>query len=326
MTRQPLPVETPAVQGGFDGHLVNGMSVLVAIVTAGSFVRASELLDMSPSGVTRAIARFETRLGVRLLNRSTRSVSLTDEGRQFYERIAPLLAEIQEAAGSLVSAGAAPSGRLRLNADPFFSRLLLAPRLGEFTQRYPGIELEIVTRDLLGDIVADGFDLSVRFGPPPVSSLVARQLLTTRIVTVASPEYLRRHGRPLKPQDLADRARMCIQYRNPETGRPFRWEFHKGRKIIFVDTHGPVTLNDVGSLHALCLSGHGIAQMMLLGCEASLARGDLIDLFPDWDGEHFPLHAIYPSRQLVPAKVRALLDFIVEIGRRSDPSGGPPAS
>ena len=303
-------------QTGFDGHLVNGMGVLAAIVTAGSFVRASELLDMSPSGVTRAVARLEKRLGVRLLNRSTRAVSLTDEGRRLHERIAPLLDELQEAAGAAGSAGSVPHGRLRLNADPFFSRLLLAPRLAGFMARHPRIELEIITRDHLGDLVAEGFDLAVRFGPPPESALVARELLSTRILTVAAPAYLERHGRPRTPQALVEgEGHVCIQFRDPTTGRPFPWEFHKGRKRVVLHTRGPVTLNDAAMLHALCLAGQGVAQMMALGCEHWLADGRLVELFPDWPDEHFPLYAIYPSRRLLPAKVRAFLDFVVEVGR-----------
>ena len=309
-------------QGGFDGHLVNGMGVLGAIVTAGSFVRASELLDMSPSGVTRAIARLEQRLGVRLLNRSTRSVSLTDEGRRLYERIAPLLEALSEAAGDAGSATAVARGRLRLNADPFFSRLLLAPRLAEFCARHPGVELEILTRDHLGDLVGDGFDVAVRFGPPPQSSLVARELLSTRIITVAAPSYLATRGRPRTPQALLDDGHTCIQFRDPTSGRPFPWEFHRGRKRVVLETHGPVTLNDAAMLHALTLAGQGISQMMALGCERWLEDGDLVELFPDWPDETFPLYALWPSRRLLPARVRVFLDFIVEVGRMQPPAPG----
>lgn len=293
-----------------DGTLISGMSALAAIVNAGNFSRASELLCISPSAVTRSISRLESKLGVRLLNRTTRSVSLTNDGRQFYERIAPLMTEMQEAANAVSSAGGTQRGRLRLNVDPFFSRLILAPRLSEFVAKYPAIELEIVTRDYMGNLVADGFDLAVRFGEPAVSSFVARKLLKTRIVTVASQAYIDRHGLPQNPGDLAGGRHQCIHYRNPETGRPFPWEFHRGEEVLKIDTRSTITLNDVGTMHTLAIAGLGIAQVMMLGCEAMLDDGRLIDIFPGWSDEEFPLHAIYPSRQLVPTHMRLFLDFV----------------
>ena len=303
-----------ASPNSFDAGLAGGMSAFAAIVATGSFRRASEHLDVSPPAVTRLISRLEERVGVRLLNRTTRSVSLTDEGRQFYERIAPLLEEMRDAANSVSSSSTSLRGRLRLNVDPFFSRLILASRLSEFTSLYPAIELEIITRDSMGDLVADGFDLCVRFGEPPASSLVARRLLTTRILTVASPEYLRGHGRPEAPGDLADDRHRCILYRNPDSGRPFPWEFHSGDKRTTVNAKGTITLNDVATMHTLCLAGQGVAQVMELGCENWLADGSLIELFPDWQDERFSLYAIYPSRQFLPKKMRLFLDFVVGLG------------
>src|ERR1700722_7203756 len=169
----------------FDERILNGMGVLIAIVDCGSFAAASEALDMSQSGVSRSVARLEVRLGIRLFDRTTRSVTLTDEGRQFYEQILPLLSGLEEAAASATKGATAVRGRLRVNVDPFFSRLVLGPRLGAFVEDHPDLQLELVTRDQLGDMVADGFDLAVRFGEPRESTLIARKLLDTRIVTVA---------------------------------------------------------------------------------------------------------------------------------------------
>jgi DNA-binding transcriptional LysR family regulator len=294
----------------FDGRLVSGVSVLAAVVEGGSFVKAAEALGLSASGVSRAIGRLEARIGVRLLDRTTRSLHLTDEGRRFYQQVAPLLEGIEEAAIQASGSSTTVRGRLRVNVDPFFSRLVLAPRLAHFIARYPELEIELITRLENGDLVADGIDVAVCFGPQPASSLVIRRLLETRILTVAAPQYIEQNGRPKTPKDLVRHA--CIQFRDPRTGRPFEWEFHSKRKIIPVATKGPLTVSDVGVMLAACLAGAGIAQVMALGVQAFLDQGRLIELFPDWPDETFPLYAVYPSRRHPPAKVRAFIDFCVE--------------
>jgi DNA-binding transcriptional LysR family regulator len=195
-----------------DGRLVGNIGVLAAIIEGGSFARAADALGLSPSGVSRAIARLEARIGVRLLDRTTRSVSLTDEGRRLYAEIGPLLTGIEDAVTVTAGAAAVVRGRLRVNVDGFFSRFMLAPHIGRFLQRYPEISLDLNAREQLGDLVAEGFDLALRFGEPPPSSLVARKLLETRTVTVAAPAYIEKHGRPATPADLASHA--CIQVRN----------------------------------------------------------------------------------------------------------------
>jgi DNA-binding transcriptional LysR family regulator len=297
----------------FDERMLNGMGVLSAIVDSGSFAAASEALDMSQSGVSRSVARLEARLGIRLFDRTTRSVKLTDEGRRFYEQIVPLLSGLEEAASTASQGATAVRGRLRVNIDPFFSRLFLGPRLGAFVEKYPELQLDLITRDQLGDMVADGFDLAVRFGEPRESTLIARKLLDTRVITVASPGYIKKHGRPLAPADLEREPHTCIHFRDPETGRPFQWEFHRGKKKVLIAARGRLSANDVGTMHGVCLAGHGVAQVLALGTEQLLASGRLMDLFPDWPDETFPLYAAYPSRHHLPAKVRAFFDFIVSL-------------
>ena len=179
--------------------------------------------------------------------------------------------------------------------------------------RHPELELELLTSDRLGDMIADGFDLAVRFGHPRHSTLVARKLLETRILTVAAPSYLKKYGRPLAPAELENGAHICIQFRDSETGRPFPWEFHRGRKKLVITTPGQLILNEAGTLHSVCAAGYGIAQVMARGAEQALADGRLVDLFPDWPDEHFPLYALYPSRHHPSAKVRAFLEFIATL-------------
>jgi len=300
----------------FDERMLNGTSIFATIVDTGSFAAAGEVLDMSQPGVSRAVGRLEARLGIRLFDRTTRAVSLTDEGRRFYERVIPLMADLEDAAATASGGATAVRGRLRVNVDPFFSRLILGPSLGAFLDSYPDLQLDLITRDQLGDMVADGCDLAVRFGEPQASSLVARRLLDTRIVTVASPSYIKRIGRPLKPTELAGGTHTCIEFRDPETGRPFTWEFHRKRSKLVVKTDGRLIVNDVGTMQSACLAGYGIAQIMELGAEAMLAEGRLVDLFPDWPDERFPLYALHPSRHHPPAKTRAFLDFVVSLTER----------
>ena len=155
----------------YDGRLIAGTTVLMAVVEAGSIARAAAAMGLSPSGASRALQRLEARVGVRLVDRTTRALSLTDEGRRFYEQVGPLIEGIEEAALDVAGAGAAVRGRLRVNIDAFFSRAVLAGHLAAFLARYPELSVELVMRDRTGDLIADGFDLAVRFGDPPSGRL-----------------------------------------------------------------------------------------------------------------------------------------------------------
>jgi DNA-binding transcriptional LysR family regulator len=293
----------------FDGRLLSGVSVLAAIVESGSFVRAADALGLTASGVSRALARLESRVGVRLIERTTRAMQLTDEGKRFYEQVAPLLSGIEEAASVASGARAAVRGRLRVNIDPHFSRMLLADQLARFIERYPELSLELILREQVGDLVADGCDVAVRFGEPTSQSLIARKLLDTRVLTVASPRYLARRGRPATVTDLPQHE--CIQFRDFHTGKPFEWEFHQNDRVVPVATQGRLLLSDAATMLGACIAGAGIAQILALGTQPLLDRGDLVELFPDWPGEVFPLYAFYPRRN-PSAKVRAFIDFCVE--------------
>jgi DNA-binding transcriptional LysR family regulator len=301
-----------------NGRLLSNVGVLAAVVEAGSFARAAEALGLTPSGVSRAVARLEGRIGVRLLDRTTRSLNLTDEGRLLYTNINPLVLGIEDAVTVAAGSSGSVRGRLRVNTDAFTSRLLLSPHIRRFLDLYPELSLELIARDQLGDLVAEGFDIAVRFGEPPSSSLVARKLIDTRLVTVATPDYLKRHGRPAGPAELVNH--VCIQVRNPVTGQPYAWEFQRGRKLLKVPTSGRLMLTEVGTILGTCLAGVGVAQIKALGIREQLDRGQLVDLFPDWPDERMPLYALYPSRHLPAAKVRAFIDFVMAaIGPKPQP-------
>ena len=193
-----------------DSQLVGGLLVLAAVADTRGFSRAAERLGMTQSGISRAIARLEARLNARLVQRTSRLVELTEEGCALYERVSQHLTGIGEAAAEASKSRETVQGKLRVNVDPLFARLVLAPKLSEFLLQNPGIELRIETRDRIADLVSDGFNLAVRFGDPAPSSLIARRILDARILTVASPTYLDRHSRPRHPQDLAHEGHQCI--------------------------------------------------------------------------------------------------------------------
>ncbi|WP_088342798.1 MULTISPECIES: LysR family transcriptional regulator [Rhodomicrobium] len=293
----------------FDGRVISNAGVLAAVVEGGSFARAAEALGLSRSGVSRAVSRLEARVGVRLLDRTTRAVALTDEGRRLYSEIAPLLTGIEDAVTVASGSSVAVRGRLRVNVDAFFSRQLFTPHILEFLSLYPDLSLELVARDQLGDLIGEGFDIAVRFGTPPVSSLVARKLLETRTITVASPAYLKANGVPAAPADLASHA--CIQVRDSLTGQPIEtWQFRRGEERAEIRTSGRLMVAEFGTMLGACLDGVGIARVKAIGVEPLIRQGALVELLPDWLGDSFPLYALYPSRHLPAAKVRAFIDFV----------------
>jgi DNA-binding transcriptional LysR family regulator len=295
----------------YDGRLLAGVTVLMAVVEAGSMTRAADALGLTPSGVGRAIRRLEARVGVRLLERTTRCLRLTDEGRRFWVQVGPHIDGIEEAALEAAGSAQRVHGRLRVNIDPFFSSFVLAHELANFLAAHKELRLELIMRDDVGDLVADGFDMAVRFGDPPVAGFITRKLLETRILTVASQIYLDTHGRPTHPSDLV--THECIDYRNPITGRPFEWEFHRGKEVVSVASPARLMVSDVQTMLKVCVAGAGVAQVMALGTHELLRAGSLIELFPDWPDELFPLYALFPSRHHRSAKVQVFTEFCLRL-------------
>jgi DNA-binding transcriptional LysR family regulator len=290
-----------------DGRLLSGVTVMAAVVETGNFARAGETLGLTPSAISRAVGRLEARLGVRLFDRTPRLVRLTEEGRRFHAEIAPLLQGLDDAADHLAGSTAV-RGHLRVNVDPWFARLVLAPRLEPFLARHLGLSLELVVRDTLSDLAGQGYDAAVRFGEPEPSALIAEKILETRIIAVAAPSYLAAMGRPRHPTDLA--RHRCLSFRNPATGRPFAWEFQRGREVVTVEVDGRMVTNDLATKLDACIAGYGVAQSVAFGLEVYLASGALKQVLADWADERYPLYAYHASRKHTPAKVRAFLDFV----------------
>ncbi len=298
----------------FDTRLLNGIGVLAAVTEAGNFARAAETLGLTPSGVSRAIARLEARVGVRLFDRTPRDVRLTEEGRRFHARVMPLLASLDEAAAEVSGTAAAVRGRLRVSVDPWFARMVLAPELQRFLARHPLVSVDLATSNYREEMMA-GVDIAIRFGPPDASSLIVRKLVETRVLTVAAPSYLERRGEPRSPDEVADHE--ALLFRDPQTGLPFPWEFRRGDESVEIRMSGRLILDDPSVAISACLAGQGLFQSLEIGLSPLLARGELVQVLPQWSGERYPLHAYHPSRHLPPAKVRAFLDFVQEIAGAS---------
>src|ERR1700721_100958 len=295
----------------FDSKLLSGLTVLIAVVEAGTIARAAEALGLSPSGVSRALSRLEQRVGGWRVGSTTPSRSLTDGGMRFYEQVGPHLAGIEGAAIAASGSANKVLGRLRVNIDPYFARIVLSAHLAAFLMRYPDVSVELIMRDSVGDLVADGFDLALRFGEPPVGSFVARKLIETRVLTVASPSYIKAHGKPRHPKEIE--GRDCIDFYDAANARPYDWEMRRNKEVLPLRVKACLLVSDSGTLIGACEAGAGIAQVLEIGCAELLRGGRLVELFPEWSDERFPLYAIYPSRLHRAAKVRMFIEFCMEI-------------
>jgi DNA-binding transcriptional LysR family regulator len=294
----------------FDEQTLSDSNVFVAVVRCGSFANAARSLNLSQSVASRAVARLEKRLGVRVLDRTTRSVSLTDDGRGLFERLEPLLQGFEDAFTSVAEEQSRVRGRLRVKMHPTLAHVINGKQLKAFLENYSELSVEFISSDKLGDLVGEGIDIALYVGELPSSSLIAKRLLDTRVITVAAPAYLAKHVKIAHPNDLLQQEHTLIDYRNPETGRTFQWEYHRGREIVKIATPGRLIVSDIVNLHGICVAGWGIAQVLEVAVKPMLETGALVKLLPEWGDERFPIYAVYPSRNYVPPKVRAFIDFV----------------
>jgi DNA-binding transcriptional LysR family regulator len=245
-------------------------------------------------------------------------VSACDSSTARLAQVVPLLGSIEEAATEIAGSANVASGRLRANIDPWFARMILAPRLPRFMERYPRVSVEMIVSNHREEMMT-GSDIAIRFGPTEDSSLIGRKLLETRVLTCAAPAYLRKHGVPVTPQDLVNHE--AVLFRDPQTGRPFPWEFVRKDRIVKVEIRGRFTTDDPSAALAACVAGQGVFQSLELGLGAWLKGGKLVQILSDWAEERFPLHAYYHSRQHLPAKTKAFLDFVAEIATEETAHG-----
>lgn len=287
------------------------MQSFVAVVDAGSFVRAADALESSKAAVSRHVAELEERLGVRLLQRTTRRLSLTGEGQVFYQRCKDILAAIEEAEGEASSRALDASGLLRVNAPVSFGILHLAPLWGAFASAHPKVSLEVSLADRLVDLVEEGYDLAIRISRLGNSSLVSRKLASTRLVLCASPEYLREHGTLAAPADLAQHA--VISYSYFSSGD--EWEFTGPQGSVKVRTLPRFHANNGDTCVGAALAHQGIVLQPTFLVGDALRDGRLVEVLPGYRGGELGIYAVYASRKQQPLKLRKLIDFLVEVFR-----------
>ena len=285
------------------------MEVFVRVVELSGFSAAARAFGMTPSAVSKLVGRLESRLAVRLLNRSTRQVQLTPEGCVFYERSVKVLADLEEAERGAAT-NDAPRGRLSVNANVPFGEHLLLPLVPEFLARHPDITLDIVLTDEVIDLLGLRTDVAVRAGPLKSSTLLARKLGETRMLIVGAPAYLARHGVPTQVADLASHNRLGFNYARAMDGWPLRDQGH----TVYVAMNGNAQVSDGEALRHLALAGLGLARLAAFQVKADLAAGRLEPVLEDCNpGEVEEVHAVFLGQGgYLPSRVRALLDFLVE--------------
>lgn len=285
------------------------LEVFVRVIELGGFSAAARVCGMTPSAVSKLVARLEQRLGVRLVNRSTRQLQITAEGCAFYERGVRILADLEDAercAGEHTT----PRGRLRVNANVPFGHHFLLPLATEFLARHPDVSLDIVLTDEVIDILEQRTDVAVRAGPLKSSNLVARKLGATRMMIVAAPSYLARHGAPTTPEQLRAHNRLGPNHVRAQPGWPLR---HAGKDVVLPVT-GNAQASDGAALHRLALAGLGLARLAAFQVRDDIAAGRLLPVLEDCNpGDVEEVHAVYVGQGgYLPLRVRAFLDFLAE--------------
>ncbi len=282
------------------------MQTFTAVVDAGSFVKAADVLGMSKAAMSRHVGDLETRLGVRLLHRTTRRLSLTGEGQVFYARSKELLADVDEAEAEITSRSGAASGLLRINAPFTFGILHLAPLWGVFRSQYPNVALDVTLSDRLVDLVEEGYDVAVRIATLPSSTLISKRLTSTRMVLCASPAYVAAHGAPSHPADLARHAVIAYSYWSTRD----EWHFDGPLGPTSVMTLPAIHTNSGDTCRVAALAHQGIIMQPSFLVGDDLAAGTLVELMPQFRCMELGVYAVYPTRKHVSPKVRVLIDFL----------------
>ncbi len=297
------------------------LEAVLAVARHGGFRAAATSLGMSRSALSATVAALEARLGVRLFNRTTRSVAATEAGEQFIARITPALADIRSAFEAVNELRDTPSGTLRLNTSVGAAQMIFAPIVLEYLRRYPDMKVDIVTERRLVDIVAEGFDAGIR-----LAEAVPRDMISVplggeqRLVVVASPDYLKAHPAPSVPDDLM--AHRCVRWRF-SNGSIYRWEFARHGEAMTLDVPGPITLDEPLLMLEAVRAGVGIGYLGQFHVNADLASGRLVPLLQDWSPSYPGICLYYPSRRHMPAGLRAFVDLAREVMAAPPPSLRP---
>lgn len=288
--------------------LFDGMVLFCTVVQQNSFSRAAKTLGHTPSHVSKEIARLEARLGTRLLNRTTRKISLTETGRVYFDNARRIIGDAQVVEDHIQTLGDRPFGELKMSVPVIFAHGCLNRWLPEFMADHPDVTLDIDVSDRKADMIAEGIDLIVRIGDLPSSDLIARELFTTELLTVASPDYLKSRGTPAHPLDLADHALIDFTYRDVAHS----WSFpNPGGGIVTVNVSPKVRCNDAEMEKALAMAGRGITRMPKLAYFREFEDGRLVQILKEYEPKPTGVNLIYASKDNLPPKTRAMADFLI---------------
>lgn len=282
---------------------LNHVAVFAAVAEAGSFIGAARRLDLPRSTVSRRLQLLEERLGVRLLDRTTRSLTLTDAGQHFLAGVQPALEALRDAAAATSDAQLEPQGRLRMTTGVGLANYVFAGLLAEFVQRHPRVTLDLELTDRKVDLIGEGFDIAIRAGPLEDTSMIQRKLGVSRNLLVASPAFLERHPPLRVPQDL--QSVPVLLQPGQET-----WRLEGPDGSLQLPMSGPIRVNNIAMLHTAALTGVGIARIPYFICRESLAEGRLVRVLPEWEPRGYPVHVLLPSRRHPSSAVRSFLALI----------------
>lgn len=285
--------------------------IFTRVVETESFTRAADLLKMPRSTISTAIQDLETRVGTRLLARTTRSVSVTPDGAAFYEHCLRLIADVEDVESLFRQDTVSPQGIVRVNVPERIGRLVIAPALPEFLERYPGIEIELGMTDRAINLVEGGVDCVLRVGPLQNSGLIGRRIGTLPLINVASPDYLHRYGTPTHPDELGQH--HVVRYASPTSGRVEDWEWVDNTIVQTTPVSGRITVNSAEASIACCLAGLGLIQIPAYDVKNHLATGELIQVMPHWNAEPMPMTLLYPHRKHLSRRLQVFMEWLTPI-------------
>lgn len=284
------------------------------VVECASFTRAADTLGIPRSSVSAAVQDLEGRVGARLLHRTTRKVSPTQDGIAFYERCLRVIADVEDTENLFRQTAAQPSGKLRIDVPGRIGRLIIAPAMPEFFDRYPGIDIDLGVTDRAVNLVEDSIDCVLRVGPLSDSGLIARPIGKLPLINVASPAYLMRHGTPQTPDDLGDH--WAVNYAPPSSSRVEDWEWIEDGKLRTMPLRGRVTVNSAEAYIACCLAGLGLIQIPAYDVKRHLEAGELIEVMPGQRAEAMPMTLLYPHRQHLSRRLQVFADWLEALLKR----------
>ncbi len=294
---------------------LTAMRAFVRVVEAGTFTRAADLLEMPKPTVTKLIQQLETHLRARLLNRTTRRVTVTMDGAAYYERAMRLLSELDELDASMTIAQARPSGRLRVDCSSALATSVIIPALHEFHARYPDIQVDLGLSDRPADLLAENLDCAVRAGEIVDQNLIARRIGEMQLITCATPEYLGRAGTPLHPRELEE-AHHIVAYRPALSGRVMPFFYQNHSETIEISGRYTISVNDGMGYMAAALAGLGVVQLPTFMARGPITEGRLVPILLDWCTGPKPLHIVYPPNRHLSNKVRVFVDWLAELFSR----------